>query len=131
MNFQLKDANSGGRFEINSGTYGKEGGGSYTFAGNVGLPIGQTGFANLSLEYGNTNRTDVSIQRADAAGLIAAGNNAVAIPARRGVRPMSTTTSSFLATSATPVRERPATLRPHQLCRAEGDRKLLLSEPHR
>ena len=46
MNFQLKDANSGGRFEINSGTYGKEGGGSYTFAGNVGLPIGQTGFAN-------------------------------------------------------------------------------------
>ena len=82
MNFQLKDANSGGRFEINSGTYGKEGGGSYTFAGNVGLPIGPTGFANLSLEYGNTNRTDVSIQRADASGLIAAGNNAVATPAQ-------------------------------------------------
>ena len=82
MNFQLKDANSGGRFEINSGSYGKEGGGSYTFAGNVGFPIGPTGFANLSLEYGNTNRTDVSIQRADAAGLIAAGNNAVAIPAQ-------------------------------------------------
>ena len=82
INFQLKDANSGGRFEINSGTYGKEGGGSYTFAGNVGFPIGQTGFANLSLEYGNTHRTDVSIQRADAAGLIAAGNNAVATPAQ-------------------------------------------------
>ena len=82
MNFQLKDANSGGRFEINTGTYGKEGGDSYTFAGNVGLPIGQTGFANLSLEYGSTNRTDVSIQRADAAGLIAAGNLFVASPAQ-------------------------------------------------
>ena len=82
MNFQLKDANSGGRFEINTGTYGKEGGDSYTFAGNVGLPIGQTGFANLSLEYGSTNRTDVSIQRTDAAGLIAAGNLSVASPAQ-------------------------------------------------
>ena len=82
MNFQLKDARSGGRFEINTGTYGKEGGASYTFAGNVGLPIGPAGFANLSLEYGNTQRTDVSIQRADAAGLIAAGNLSVASPAQ-------------------------------------------------
>ncbi len=82
MNFQLKDAGSGGSFELNSGAYGEEGGESYTFSGNIGLPLGQTGFANLSLEYGNTHRTDVSVQRTDAAGLIAAGNNAVANPAQ-------------------------------------------------
>ena len=82
MNFQLKDGSSGGSFELNSGTYSQEGGSSYTFSGNVGLPLGQSGFANLSLEYGNTNRTDVSVQRTDAAGLIAAGNNHVANPAQ-------------------------------------------------
>ena len=46
-------------------------------AGNVGLPLGRTGFASLSLEYGNANPTNRGVQRADAAALIAAGNTAV------------------------------------------------------
>ena len=40
------------------------------------------GFLNLSAEYGNTDATDRSVQRADAAALIAAGNTAVANPAQ-------------------------------------------------
>ena len=102
MNFQLKDARSGGSmefrtgrfFDANSGdtaTCGSPGascngigghGKAYTFAGNVGLPLGQTGFANLSLEYGNAEPTNRAIQRNDAANLRAAGNTNVRDPAQ-------------------------------------------------
>ena len=56
MNFQLKDARSGGTVELNTGMYGAGDGESTQFAGNVGLSLGATGFANLSLEYGNATR---------------------------------------------------------------------------
>ena len=57
--------------------------GSNAVAANAGLPLGGTGFANLSLEYGNTGSTDRSVQRADAVDLIAAGNRHVADPAQQ------------------------------------------------
>ena len=82
LNFLLKDAPSGGSFEIHTGGYGAGDGGAYTVSGNVGLPLGRTGFANLSLEYGNSAPTSRSVQRADAARLVAAGNSAVADPAQ-------------------------------------------------
>ena len=82
LNFQLKDARSGGSVEVRSGVHHDGGGEGYTIASNVGLPLGATGFANLSFEYGNSNPTDRSIQRADAAALIAVGNNHVRNPAQ-------------------------------------------------
>ena len=82
INFLLKDARKGGSVEFNTGTYRAGDGDSYTIAGNVGLPLGETGFANLSLEYGNSDPTNRSVQRADASALIAAGNTAVADPAQ-------------------------------------------------
>ncbi len=82
LNFLLKDDRSGGSLELHSGGYGAGDGGTYTVAGNVGLPLGQTGFANLSVEYGNAGRTSRSVQRDDAALLVAAGNDAVADPAQ-------------------------------------------------
>ena len=82
LNFQLKDDCSGGSLELHTGGYGAGDGGTYTVAGNVGLPLGQTGFANLSVEYGNTAPTSRSVQRDDAALLIGAGNDAVADPAQ-------------------------------------------------
>ena len=48
----------------------------------LGFPLGAAGFANLSFEYGGADPTDRSVQRADAAALIAAGNDAVADPAQ-------------------------------------------------
>ena len=63
LNFLLKDDPSGGSVEFRSGIHQDGGGGGYTFAGNVGLPLGANGFANLSLEYGNSNPSDRSIQR--------------------------------------------------------------------
>ncbi len=43
---------------------------------------GENGFVNISAEYGETDATSRSVQRDDAAGLIAAGNTAVANPAQ-------------------------------------------------
>ena len=77
LNFQLKDARSGGSVELNTGMYRAGDGESTRFAGNIGLPLGATGFANLSLEYGNANLTDRSASRRDAMALIAAGNTHV------------------------------------------------------
>ena len=82
INFLLKDDAAGGSVEVSTGTYRAGDGDAYNVAGNVGLPLGANGFANLSLEYGNADPTDRSVQRADAAALIEAGNSAVADPAQ-------------------------------------------------
>ena len=78
MNFQLKDAASGGSLEFDTGTFQEGDGEAFNVAGNVGLPLGTAGFANLSLEYGSSNPTNRSAPRGDAIGLIAAGNTHVA-----------------------------------------------------
>ena len=83
LNLLLKDDRSGGRVELRSGTHAAGDGREYGVAANAGLPLGRAGFANLSLEYGETGSTDRSVQRADAAGLIAAGNGHVRDPAQR------------------------------------------------
>ena len=107
MNFQLKDSRSGGSLEFRTGAYRNANPGSpstcgegiigdiqhscngigghgqaFTFAGNVGLPLGSAGFVNLSLEYGSANPTNRSIQREDAQNIIAAGNTNLRNPAQ-------------------------------------------------
>ena len=78
MNFQLKDADSGGTLEFDTGAFQAGDGEAFSVAGNVGLPLGATGFANLSLEYGSSNPTNRSAARSDAVALLAAGNAHVA-----------------------------------------------------
>ncbi len=104
LNFTLKDAPSGGSVEVRAGTYqggdipgrGPDGQ-SITYAANVGMPIGEDGFANLSFEYGNSDPTDRSVQRADAAALIAAGNTAVRSPAQIWGSPEERNNAKFFA----------------------------------
>ena len=91
INFLLKDDRSGRSLAFNTGTYRAGDGDAYTMAGNVGLPLGDTGFVNLSLEYGNADPTNRSVQRADAAALIAAGNTDVADRRRSGATRRSRT----------------------------------------
>ena len=99
MNFQLKNAPSGGSLEVQTGAFldsnpGDTGtcgsgiigdikhscngigghGQNLSVAGNAGLPLGENGFLNLSMEYGNANPTNRAIQRNDAQGIIDAGN---------------------------------------------------------
>ena len=99
INFQLKNAPSGGSLEVQTGGYldsnpgdlatcgsgiigdikhscnGIGGHGqNLSVAGNIGLPLGSNGFVNLSMEYGNADPTNRAIQREDASSIINAGN---------------------------------------------------------
>ena len=93
LNFQLNDDPSGGSIQFKQGQYfDGEGftdgagrrwdgdGNLYSVAGNFGLPLGESGFANITVEYGNQDPTDRAIQRSDAAAVVAAGNSAVRSP---------------------------------------------------
>ena len=82
LNFILKDAPSGGEVSAQWGQTYEGDGDNYVIAGNIGVPISDTGYLNLSGEYGESDATVRSVQRDDAAALIAAGNTAVADPAQ-------------------------------------------------
>ncbi|HAU01581.1 MAG TPA: TonB-dependent receptor, partial [Porticoccaceae bacterium] len=73
INFKLKDASEGGSAEIRMGEYTEGDGKMAYFAGNMGMELGANGFANVTLEYGSSDETVRSVQRNDAAELIAAG----------------------------------------------------------
>ena len=93
LNFQLKNDRSGGSVQVKQGrhfdgddfvdgsdrSWGGHGN-ALSVAGNFGIPLGESGFANVSVEFGNQEPTDRAIQRNDAAGLVAAGNTAVRTP---------------------------------------------------
>ena len=86
LNFRLKDRADGlsietkvGSFQDGEGILGD--GELFSIAGNLGLG-NESAWANLSLEYGNSGETIRSVQRNDAAGLLAAGNTNVANPAQ-------------------------------------------------
>ena len=130
MNFQLKDANSGGTLEFDTGTFQEGDGEAFNVAGNVGLPLGATGFANLSLEYGSSNPTNRSARpqrrhraprrREHARRLGHAADLGIA----RGRRRPQAVRQLRLR-----VRHRRAALRPHELRAQAGDRRLLLPQP--
>ena len=74
LNFVLKDAPEGGTLEAQYGSTYDGDGDQYRFSGNVGLPLGEQGFVNLSAEYGEQDGTVRSVVRNDVQALIAAGN---------------------------------------------------------
>ena len=82
INFNLKDSPTDGAFEVKYGQYSEGDGATMIFAANKGFGIGDSGFVNLTAEWGGAEATDRSVQRGDAAGLIAAGYQNVANPAQ-------------------------------------------------
>jgi len=87
INFNLKDASEGGSIEVRTGEY-SEGDGSMTYvSGNFGMPLGSNGFVNTTFEVGSSDETDRSVQRTDAATLIADGYEGVPQPAMKWGRP--------------------------------------------
>ena len=80
MNFVLKRDRSGGIFEGKLGSTFEGDGQRMVYAGNIGLPLGENGFANLSAEYKAVDPTDRAVQRSDAQDLIDAGNTSVRTP---------------------------------------------------
>ena len=57
INFILKDAPDGGTLSADLGKYYEDDGFSYTFAGNVGMGLGQSGFLNVSAELSDADAT--------------------------------------------------------------------------
>ena len=83
LNFVLKDASEGVAFEAKYGFYTEDTSEDMTtIAGNVGLPLSDNGFANLSMEYAHSSPTDRSVQHQDATALIGLGIPNVATPAK-------------------------------------------------
>lgn len=81
INFNLKNSASEGSAEIKYGQY-TEGENQYTIAVNQGFALGENGFLNLTAELSEAEATDRSVQRSDAASLIAAGIQGVNTPAQ-------------------------------------------------
>ncbi len=83
VNFVLKDAAKGLSLEARYGAYTEDSSEDMTsVAANVGLPLTDNGFANLSIEYGESAPTDRSVQHAHATALIGLGIPNVAVPAK-------------------------------------------------
>ncbi len=78
INFQLKDAAEGGMVEASWGQTYEGDGDVYRIGGNIGLPLTERGFINITGEYGETKGTVRAAQRNDVAALIAGGNTAAA-----------------------------------------------------
>ena len=81
MNFVLKEDAEGVTLDAKYGSYFEGDGNSMTLAANVGLPLTDAGFANLSFEFKEADPTTRSAQRGDAQDLIDAGNTHVRQPA--------------------------------------------------
>ena len=81
MNFVLKEDAQGASAEMKWGTHFEGDGDALTLAANVGLPLTDAGFANLSFEWKESDPTSRSAQRGDAQALIDAGNSDVRQPA--------------------------------------------------
>ena len=74
INFELKDSAEGGVVEARYGQTYEGDGENFRIAGNIGLPLGENGFVNITGEYGDVNATNRSIARDDVTALVAAGN---------------------------------------------------------
>ena len=74
INFVLKDRPQGGTVEAQWGQTYSGDGDEYRLAGNLGIPLGANGFANISAQWHEMLPTVRSVQRDDAQALIDNGN---------------------------------------------------------
>ena len=81
INFVLKDNSSGGNLALKAGRFSEGDGDLLTISANMGFALTERGFVSLTFETSSQDPTSRSIQRADAQGLIDAGNTEVRTPA--------------------------------------------------
>ena len=80
INFKLRDNAQGLTVEGRYGEFAEGDGQTQQIAANLGLPLTDVGYFNLSVEFKDSDPTSRSVQRDDAAALIAAGNTDVINP---------------------------------------------------
>ena len=81
INFKLRDNAEGLMVEARYGEYANGDGQTTQIAANLGLPLTDAGFFNLSAQFKDADPTSRSVQRGDAQDLVAAGNTDVRTPA--------------------------------------------------
>lgn len=82
INFGLKKLDHGGAVEAFAGEFYEGDGFTQQYSAQVGLPLSSNGFATLTAEWRTSDATSRSVQRDDAAALVAAGYPGVANPAQ-------------------------------------------------
>ncbi len=82
INFVLNDASEGSQFSVKRGQYQAGDGDTTTVAGNIGLPLTDAGFMNISFQMREADPTSRSVQREDARLLKVSGNDDVKDPAQ-------------------------------------------------
>lgn len=82
INFVLNDASEGGSMFVKQGQYSEGDGATTTIGGNLGMPLTDDGFMNVSFQMRNADATSRSVQRPDAQALIDDGNTNVSNPAQ-------------------------------------------------
>ncbi len=88
INFLLKDSNEGVEFQTQVGQW-YEGETDLKLAGNIGLPLTDRGFLNISAEYTNSPELSRGVQHAAATAATASGIQGVQDPAMNWGRPES------------------------------------------
>ncbi len=82
MNFVLKDDSEGGELEFRYGRYDEGNNEEKTrVSGNLGMPLTENGFANVSFEYSSDSPTTRSVLRSDVQRMIEGGNTHIDDPA--------------------------------------------------
>ena len=87
LNFILRDANEGGSVKVQYGEF-FDGEQSLSGGANIGLPIGDGGFVNATIEFTDNDALSRGIQRPDAQALIDAGVADVGTDAPFGDSPL-------------------------------------------
>lgn len=82
INFVLKQDREGINAEAKYGEFYEGNSSLWQGAVNIGMPLGDDGFANATLQVKSADATSRSLQRTDAAALIATGNTDVPVPAQ-------------------------------------------------
>ena len=73
INFVLRDGSEGAEVHVNYGSTYDGDGDNYRIAGNIGLPLGDSGFLNLTAEINDVEGTVRSIVRDDVLEMVASG----------------------------------------------------------
>ncbi|MDB2504439.1 TonB-dependent receptor [Gammaproteobacteria bacterium] len=76
IGFQLNDSAEGMSLEVRTGESGEGDGGLTQVQGNIGLPLGDDGFLNITGSWMEQDPTSRSLQRTDAINLLTNGNAA-------------------------------------------------------
>ena len=80
MNFVLKEDTSGVTVDAKWGEFYEGDGTALTLSANAGLPLTDSGFANLSFEWKESDPTDRAVQQNNGSSLIAGGNESIRNP---------------------------------------------------